>query len=160
MKVVLLLAGVLGGLLLAVPARGLEVASGGATARATPTPSPLDGLSFLAPGATPSPTPTAEPAATPPPDELPARLALGQVRRAPRGFALELSARGGSLADVRVLLLRGARTLRSVAIAELTGTRRLTLKPRGGMTAGRYLIRVTLAGVVAATREVAVASRR
>ena len=143
MKLLLLLGGAL-----ALPA---------ATPTATPTPTPESAVpvvSLLQPDSTATPTP--EPAATPPPDELPARLALGRVRVVGKALQLAVSARGGSLSDVRIALRRGERPLRAITIASLSGTRKLVLKPRGGLTRGSYTVHITVEGVVAADRAVTV----
>jgi hypothetical protein len=105
---------------------------------------------------TPQPEPTPEPAATPPPEQHPPRLALGRVRSAGGKLRMALSARGGTLTAVRVELRRAERPLHAVEIASLTGTRRLALKPRGGLTRGVYTVRVTVDDVIAADREVTV----
>lgn len=137
----LVLGGVLG-VLLAAPAYGQEA-----------EPSPFFGI-FEPPAA--SATPTPEPAATPPPNQVPARLHLGQVRASKGKLRMALSARGGSLDDVRIAIRRVERTVRAVKLGTLSGTRRLALAPRGGLAAGLYVIRVTVAGFIAADREITV----
>lgn len=144
--------------LIAVP-RGGGATANGATARATPTPTPtpapLVQLPFVQ-TATPTPTPTPRPAVTPPPDLQPARLAVGQVRVTGSGFNFVLSARGGTISEIQVALRRAERTVRAVRIASLSGSRRLTLVPRGGLKPGDYTVRVMVADVIAVDRLVAV----
>ncbi len=144
MKSPLVLGGVLA-LLLVSPAGGQD------------SDPPLVPLPFLDPPvAEPTATPAPEPAATPPPNQSPARFALGQVRQVGEKLQFTLSARGGSLDDVRVALRREERTVRSAAIASLSGTRKLALAPKAGLKRGAYTVRVTVEGIIVADREVLV----
>ena len=85
-----------------------------------------------------------------------ASLAIGKVKRAGRKLRVALTARGGTVRDLRIVVRRGRKAVGKGRLAALTGKRTVIVKARRRLSRGRYTVRVTAPGVKAASRRVKV----
>jgi hypothetical protein len=83
-----------------------------------------------------------------------AALKVGKVRRAGRRLRVALTAQGGTLRGVRVVVARGKKQIAAARLASLSGTRTVVVKARRKLARGRYVVRASATGAATVRRTV------
>ena len=83
-------------------------------------------------------------------------LKIGKVKRAGRKLRVALTAQGGTVKGIRIVVRKGRKAVAKGKLATLTGKRTVVVKAKRRIKRGRYTIRVTAPGAKSATRKLKV----